>query len=153
MIKKMIIVVGLALSISAAWADSCSFELHGTDAREYRDLQGNLVKQIVIPSSCTEFKIGMKNVTKMHKNLMGHNVVIAKADDVKAIAKDGAIAGISKDYLKPNDSRVVAHSKMIGGGEVTSVTFPVSAIRSGDYVFFCSFLGHEVRMRGKLIVQ
>ena len=84
---------------------------------------------------------------------MGHNVVIAKAKDVKAIALDGAIAGVGKDYLKPGDTRIVAASKMVGGGERTSVRFAVSKVKEGGYDFFCSFLGHERKMRGKLIVK
>lgn len=153
MIKKLIVIAGFALFSSVALADSCSFELNATDTREYIDLKGNLVKQIVVPASCSKFTINMRNITKMLKTVMGHNVVIAKASDVRAISRDGAIAGISKDYLKPNDSRVIAASKMVGGGEVASVSFPVSAISGGDYVFFCSFLGHETKMRGKLVVQ
>ena len=76
-----------------------------------------------------------------------------KEKDVKAIAIDGAIAGITKDYLKPGDTRVLAASKMVGGGEQTSVRFPVKKIKDGGYDFFCSFLGHERKMHGKLIVE
>ena len=60
---------------------------------------------------------------------------------------------MKKDYLKPGDTRVLAASKMIGGGDKTSVRFPVAKIKGGGYDFFCSFLGHETKMHGKLIVQ
>ena len=71
----------------------------------------------------------------------------------RQVAIDGAIAGVKKDYLKPGDTRVLAASKMIGGGDKTSVRFPVAKIKGGGYDFFCSFLGHERKMHGKLIVE
>ena len=46
----------------------------------------------------------------------------------------GARGGIGADHVKPDDDRVIAHTKMIGGGETTSVTFPVGAIQGeGPY--------------------
>lgn len=148
----LLLIMGL-FSVSAFAADKCSYDLLGTDTRDYKNEQGEIVKQIIVPSSCTNFTITLRNVTKMHKNIMGHNVVIAKEKDVKAIAIDGAIAGVKKDYLKPGDTRVLAASKMIGGGDKTSVRFPVAKIKGGGYDFFCSFLGHERKMHGKLIVE
>ena len=153
MIMKSLLFFVVILSAPLMAADKCSFNLLGTDTRDYVDEQHRIVKQIVVPSSCTYFTINLRNITKMHKTAMGHNVVIAKSSDVKAIALDGAIAGVTKDYLKPGDRRVLAASKMVGGGEVTSVRFPVKKIKVGGYDFFCSFLGHERKMHGKLIVE
>jgi azurin len=43
---------------------------------------------------------------------------------------------------------------LIGAGETTSVSFPVSKIKSGGpYVFFCSFPGHSALMHGTISVQ
>ena len=95
----------------------------------------------------------MQHIGKMPKTAMGHNVVVVKSSDIKGVIKDGMRYGISKDYLKPNDKRVVAASKMIGGGEKTSVKIPVAKIKDGEYLFFCSFLGHDRKMRGKLEVK
>ena len=56
--------------------------------------------------------------------------------------------------MPENDKRVIAHTKVIGGGQTTSVTFPTSKlVKGGDYTFFCSFPGHYGQMRGKLIFQ
>ena len=151
--KSILLLIMGAFSVSAFADSKCAYELLGTDTRDYKNAQGEVVKQIIVPLSCTNFTIMLRNVTKMHKNTMGHNVVIAKEKDVKAIAIDGAIAGITKDYLKPGDTRVLAASKMVGGGEQTSVRFPVKKIKDGGYDFFCSFLGHERKMHGKLIVE
>ena len=52
---------------------------------------------------------------------MGHNIVIGKAEDMDGIFKDGAGAAAT-DYVKPDDARVVAHTKLVGGGEVISLT-------------------------------
>ncbi|MBR5939966.1 MAG: azurin, partial [Neisseriaceae bacterium] len=44
-------------------------------------------------------------------------------------------------------------SKVVGGGESTSVKVPVAKIKAGGFDFFCSFPGHEIKMHGKLTVQ
>ena len=60
--------------------------------------------------------------------------------------------GWTKDYLPVDDQRIIAHTKVIGGGESASVKFPVSKLtKGGDYTFFCSFPGHYGLMRGKFI--
>ncbi|HIY70269.1 MAG TPA: azurin, partial [Candidatus Luteimonas excrementigallinarum] len=82
---------------------------------------------------------------------MGHNVVVTMADDYSAVAADGLTAGADSDYVQPDDSRVIAATEMVGGGQSTSVTFSTSALDSGsEYTFFCSFPGHSALMRGTL---
>ena len=52
------------------------------------------------------------------------------------------------------DKRVIAHTKLIGTGETTSVTFAVAQLKAGEpYVFLCTFAGHSPIMRGTLSVQ
>jgi len=56
--------------------------------------------------------------------------------------------------VKAGDTRVVAHSDVVGGGQSTSVTFDVAKIKSGGpFVFFCSFPGHSALMKGPISVQ
>ena len=51
--------------------------------------------------------------------------------------------------MSPGDARVIAHTKIIGGGQTTSVTFPTSKLKKGEaYTFFCSFPGHWSIMKG-----
>src|SRR3546814_12007512 len=100
---------------------------------------------------CSSDLINLKHTGKLAKNIMGHNVVIAKTADMKAIDADGMKAGLASDYIKPGDARVVAHSKVVGGGESTSFTVPVAKLGDG-YSFVCSFPGHsrtEERRIGK----
>lgn len=126
----------------------CATEIEGNDAMQYN------VSSIVVPASCTDFKITLKHTGTMPATAMGHDVVITKTSDMKAVDVDGMAAGAPDGYVKPDDSRVIAHTKVIGGGETTSVSFPVSKIKDGGpYEFFCSFPGHSVLMHGSISVQ
>ncbi|MBQ9259447.1 MAG: azurin [Neisseriaceae bacterium] len=153
MLKKGLLVSALFLSGAFAAAADCSFELKGTDAMTYTDTAGKPVPEIVVPASCADFTINLEHVGKMPKTAMGHNVVVAKSGDVKAITAAGVKAGVKGDYLPAGDAKIVAASKMVGGGEKTSVKVPVAKIKEGGYNFFCSFPGHEMKMNGKLTVK
>ena len=126
----------------------CATEIEGNDAMQYN------VSSIVVPASCTDFKITLKHTGTMPATAMGHDVVITKTSDMKAVDVDGMAAGATDGYVKPDDSRVIAHTKVIGGGETTSMSFPVSKIKDGGpYEFFCSFPGHSVLMHGSISVK
>src|SRR5690242_11618937 len=132
----------------AATVNNCSTEIEANDSIQYN------VGSIVVPSSCTDFKITLKHTGKLPVASMGHDVVITKQSDMDAIDKESASAGPDKGYIKADDSRIIAHTKLIGGGETTSVSFPVSKIKSGGpYVFFCSFPGHAAMMHGSISVE
>ncbi len=132
----------LALAPSA-FAATCSATIEGSDAMKYN------VSNIDISKSCKTFTITLKHSGKMAKNVMGHNVVIAKAADMKGIDADGMKAGLASDYVKAGDARVVAHSKVVGGGESTSFTVPVAKLGSG-YSLFCSFPRHSALRKGTI---
>ena len=132
----------------AAVVANCATEIEGTDAMQYN------VGSIVVPASCTEFKITLKHTGTMPVAAMGHNVVITKAADMQAVAADGMGAGAAAAYVKADDARVIAHTDLIGGGQTTSVSFPVSKIKDGGpYEFFCSFPGHSALMKGTISVE
>ena len=93
----------------------------------------------------------LKHVGKLPKAAMGHNWVLTTAADAKAVATDGIAAGLPKDYLKPADTRVIAATKIIGGGESTEVSLEVGKLKAGEsYAYFCSFPGHSGIMKGTL---
>lgn len=126
----------------------CATEIEGSDAMQYN------VSSIVVPSSCKDFKITLKHTGTMPVTAMGHDVVVTKQSDLQAVDADGMAAGAASGYVKADDPRVIAHTSLIGGGETTSVSFPVSKIQSGGpYVFFCSFPGHSALMKGTISVQ
>jgi azurin len=135
-------------SKGTAVVTDCATEIEGSDAMQYN------VSSIVVPSSCKDFKITLKHTGTMPVTTMGHDVVITKQSDLQAVDADGMAAGAASGYVKDGDSRVIAHTKLIGGGETTSVSFPVSKIQGGGpYVFFCSFPGHSALMKGTISVQ
>jgi len=106
-----------------------------------------------VPKSCKDFTINLKHTGKMARNVMGHNVVVSATSDMSGVNSDGVKAGLPNDYIKPDDARVIAHSKVIGGGETTSVKIPVAKLGAGPYSFFCSFPGHAALMKGTLTVK
>lgn len=132
----------------AAVVADCATVIEGNDAMQYD------VGSIAVPTSCTEFKITLRHTGRMPVTAMGHNVVIAAAADMQAVAAEGMGAGAEAGYVKPDDPRVIAHTDMIGGGETTSVSFPVDKLRGGGpYEFFCSFPGHVALMKGTIAVE
>lgn len=135
----------VAVPVTAAATEACAIEIISDDAMKLDP------KEINVKSSCKDFTITLKHIGKMPKAAMGHNVVITKAADKDGVVQDGLQAGAEKDYLKENDARVIGATKMLGGGEQDSITFPVSKLAKGEaYAYFCSFPGHSALMNGKL---
>ena len=131
----------------AAVVSDCATSIEGSDAMQFN------VGAITVPASCSEFTITLTHTGQMPVAAMGHNVVIGAASDREAIATDGMAAGVEGNYVKADDARIIAHTKLVGGGESTSVTFPVSTIQgAGTYEFFCSFPGHWAIMKGTIQV-
>ena len=85
---------------------------------------------------------------------MSHNWVLTKKSDLDGVARTGMLAGVDAHHIDQNDKRVLAHTKLIGSGETTAVTFAVAQLKVGEpYVFLCTFAGHSPIMRGTLSVQ
>ena len=127
-------------------ATDCATTIEGNDAMQYN------ADSITIPASCTQFTITLKHAGAMAVNVMGHNVVVAKEADMAGIAADGM--SLTPEHVKPDDARIIAHTRMVGGGESASVTFDVAKVKDGGpFKFFCSFPGHLALMQGNLVVQ
>lgn len=128
-----------------ALAAPCEAEIEGDDAMKFSKAS------IDVPQSCKKFTVKLKHTGKLQKSAMGHNWVLTKTSDMQGAVNDGIAAGLDKDYLKAGDTRVIAHTKLLGGGESDSVSFDTSKLqKGGDYSFFCSFPGHASVMKGKL---
>lgn len=149
--KLMISALVLAGGMSAAMAQDagkCAVTISGDDAMKF-DVKEFSINQ----TECPEFTVTLKHAGKLPVAAMGHNVVIAKKADMEAVAKDAIAAGAAKGYLKEGDERVIAHTKMLGGGEEDSVTFKTDVLEAGtEYEFFCSFPGHYAVMKGAITV-
>ena len=87
---------------------------------------------------------------KVSKEFMGHNfVLLKKGVNVDEYAKKAVLAK-SNDYI-PDSDETIAYTKMLGGGESTTISFV--APEAGIYNYICSFPGHYMMMRGELIVN
>lgn len=142
-IKKFALAAVLAAVASPALADNCSVVVESNDMMQFN------TKEIVVSKACTEFTIELKHVGQLPKAAMGHNIVITKQADMQAAGNDGIAAGLDNDYVKPDDERVLAYTKLIGGGETDTVKFSTEKFeKDGAYEFFCSFPGHSAIMKG-----
>ena len=134
-----------AAAAPAAAGGECEAVIVSDDAMKFDP------KEIQVKSSCKQYKITLKHEGKMPKSAMGHNVVLSKAADKDGVLADGQTAGEANNYVKAGDERVVAHTKLLSGGEQDSVTFDVSKLAKGEaYEYYCSFPGHYATMNGKL---
>ena len=126
-----------------AHADPCQLEISANDQMQY-DKQ-----TLTVPASCKEVTLTLHHTGKLPREAMGHNWVLVNAADFNAVASTGMSAGLGNDYVAPGDKQVLAHTKTIGGGQTTSVTFPTSILKpGGDYRYLCTFPGHNALMRG-----
>lgn len=128
---------------AAAPAGDCAVTVESNDAMQFN------TKDIQVSKACKEFTVTLKHTGTQPKASMGHNLVIAKAEDMDGVFKDG-VGAADTDYVKPDDARVVAHTKLIGGGEEASVTFDPAKLADGEYKFACTFPGHGALMNGKV---
>ncbi|MEM7280712.1 MAG: azurin [Pseudomonadota bacterium] len=134
-------VLFLAFIGQAAHA-ACDIEIGSTDQMSFDKTE------IVVERTCENVTLTLTHTGKLPVNVMGHNWVLSRSEDFNPIATDGMAAGVEKGYLKENDSRVLAATKLIGGGEQTTITFSLSELTEDEYVFFCSFPGHWAVMKG-----
>jgi len=148
MFAKLVAVSLLTLASSQLMAAECKVDVDSTDQMSFN------TKEITIDKSCKTFTVNLTHSGNLPKNVMGHNWVLSKSADMAGIAADGMGAGIDKNYLKEGDTRVIAHTKIIGAGEKDSVSFDVSKLTAGEsYEFFCSFPGHNSMMKGAVLLK
>ena len=126
-----------------AHADPCKLEISGNDQMQY-DKQ-----ELSAPATCKEITVTLHHSGKLPKEAMGHNWALVNAADFSAVANAGMSAGLASNYVPAGDKRVLAHTKIVGGGESDSVTFPSSLLKKGgDYKYLCTFPGHNALMHG-----
>ena len=131
-----------------AFADSCKLSIDANDLMQYSQ------RQLEAPASCSDIELTLRHVGKLAANVMGHNWVLTRGRDATAVANQGAAAGLPHDFLPAKDGRIIAATKIIGGGEATTTTFSTSGMKpEEDYVYFCSAPGHIAVMKGKFILK
>lgn len=97
----------------------------------------------------SKVKITLKNVGKLPKIAMGHNLVLLKsgvsatAFGSKVLAAGGSPANPLPDAVK---GEALGFTKLLGPGE--SDGFVITAPPPGVYEYVCTFPGHFALMRG-----
>ncbi|MFK5973677.1 MAG: azurin [Flavobacteriaceae bacterium] len=138
-----------------------SFQMDRTkkaEAKEVNDNEIALSSNDLMAYDKTEIKVKagrkitltLRHTGKISKIAMGHNFVLLKqGTDIAAFAGKAAQAR-ETDYIPESDA-IIANTKLIGGGESTTITFDAPA--PGIYDYICSFPGHYGVMQGKFIVE
>ena len=145
---RTLIFTALLLSSGLAQAANCVIDLKSDDMMKFDQTS------VTVAASCKTIEIKLAHTGKLPITAMGHNVVISPTPVFQAVAQAGMKAGVAADYVPVGDARVIAHTKVVGGGGSTTASFPGSALTAGgDYTFYCSFPGHWAIMKGKLVVE
>jgi azurin len=119
-------------------------QLTGNDQMKYN------LKEIKVKKG-QKVRLVLKHVGQLPVDVMGHNFVLLKQGaDLEDFAQRAAGAK-ENNYIPSDTDKVIIHTKMIGGGEQTTVAFEAPA--PGTYTFICSFPGHYMQMQGKFIVE
>ena len=106
-----------------------------------------------VAKDCATVEVTLTHTGKFPIQTMGHNWTLVKSADLAAVATDSLTAGLQNDWVKPGDPRVIAHTKVIGGGQTASVSFPLSKLKAGEsYSFLCTFPGHSALMKGTFTI-
>src|SRR5687767_6536873 len=104
----------------------CKLEIAGNDMMQFDK------KELTAASDCTQIELTLKHTGKLPATAMGHNWVLVKTADAAAVANAGISAGVKNNYVALDDKRVLAHTKVIGGGESTTVKFSTAALKKGE---------------------
>ncbi len=132
----------------AATDDSdCAIVLSADDAMRFSSTE------ILAKKSCPIISLTLHHTGRLPRASMGHNWVLTKEADFRGVVSDGVMAGPANSYILEGDSRVVAVTKLIGGGESTTVSFPTEKMETSErYIFFCSYPGHWGIMKGTFLL-
>lgn len=145
-----VLLVLLALSSLSvpALARNCAVTIEATDLMTFN------LKTIRVPGDCAQLRVVLKHVGRMPAQAMGHNWVLTETRHHREVGLAGGRMALPDDFLPRDDARVIAHTRVIGGGQATEVVFPTSRLRKGgDYTYFCSFPGHWNMMKGRLVFE
>jgi azurin len=119
--------------------------IKGTDAMQF-DL-----KEIKVKAG-QKVKLTLTHAGKLAKAAMGHNWVLLKPGTDVAAFGSKAAAARETDYIPAAEkASIIAHTKLVGGGESDTIEFTAPA--KGTYTYICSFPGHYALMKGTFIVE
>jgi azurin len=143
--EKKSVTIGTSKEVKKQDSNSVNIGLTGNDMMQFS------TNELKVKSG-VEVTLTLRHIGKMDLKVMGHNFVLLKPGiEIPAFSLEAANAGEPKNWIPNEGKDVIAHTKMIGGGQSTSVTF--TAPPAGTYDFICSFPGHSGIMKGKFIVE
>lgn len=143
--QSLLLLIGL-VSASTALAD-CDFELEVGDGLTYS------TSNMEAEASCGKVAVTITHTGQMPRIAMGHNWVLTRPEDFQGVAPAGMAAGPEGDYVPAGDSRIIANTRLVGGGETDTVEFSLQGLAPGDYTYFCSFPGHWTVMKGTFTIR
>lgn len=136
--------IGSKKSTKKSDSNSVNLALSGNDLMQFDK------KEFTVKAG-QEVTLTFRHTGKIDIKVMGHNFVLLKAGaSIPEFSAAAATAGQAGDWIA-NEDQIIAHTKMIGGGQTTTVTFTAPA--AGTYDYICSFPGHSGLMKGKFIVE
>jgi azurin len=129
-----------------ASADVCPLTIDATDDMRFEQ------ETLKVDMRCTEVEVTLHHTGKLPARIMGHDWVLTKTADVAAVANAGMGAGLANSFQQPGDKRIIAATKIVGGGENAIVKFSTAQLERGiSYTYFCSAPGHFSIMKGRFV--
>lgn len=127
--------------------------------------EGNITKVLLTATDAMTFgsneikvkagqtvQLELRHTGKLPEAVMGHNfVLLAQGTDFNAFSVAAMNAKDTGYIPEDQKDKVLAHTKIIGGGASDSIEFAAPA--AGTYDFLCTFPGHAAMMKGKFIVE
>ena len=144
---KIISILSLLITPFLLFADSKKITITGNDAIQF-DLKSFEVK------AGERVELTFKNVGKIPKIAMGHNlVVLKKGISAVAFGQKAMGAGANATNALPDSVKgdTIAATKLLGPDETETISF--TAPEAGDYEYVCTFPGHFALMRGTMKVK
>ena len=137
----------LSMPLLALSAEPKKVTITGNDTMQF-DLKSFEVK------SGQKIELTFKNIGKIPKIAMGHNLVILKKG-VSAVAfgQKAMVAGANATNALPESVKgeTIVATKLLGPAESETINF--TAPEAGDYEYVCTFPGHFAMMRGTMTVK
>ena len=142
------LLLALALSVASAKEKPQEVVITGNDTMQF-DVKNFEVK------AGSKVKLTLKNVGKIPKIAMGHNlVVLKKGITAVAFGQKALGAGASATNALPESlmGDVIAATKLLGPAESETIEFTAPK-EAGSYEYVCTFPGHFALMRGTMMVK
>ena len=146
--KKLILTLSAVCLVLPAVAQEKKLELTGNDQMQFN------TKTLEVTAG-EKVSLTFKHIGVLQKVAMGHNVVILKAGTPIPPFATKAMTATTTDYIPADEESkkaIVAHTKVLGGGESQTITFTAPS-EPGDYPYVCTFPGHFALMQGVLKVK